>query len=190
MPWLERSSVLALGFAQVGRDVRISEQARFYGAERIALGDAVRIDDFCVLSAGAGGIDIGRHVHLAVGCSLIGAGRISLSDFSGLSSRVSVYSSSDDYSGASLTNPTVPEDYRAVTHADVFLGRHVIVGAGSVILPGAVLEDGVAVGALSLVTKRCAAFGIYAGHPARRLKERSRDLLRLEAELSKRAPPD
>jgi galactoside O-acetyltransferase len=62
----------------------------------------------------------------------------------------------------------------------VFLGRHVIVGSGSVILPGVTLEDGVAVGALSLVTKDCEAFGVYAGNPARRIKERKRDLLELE----------
>jgi galactoside O-acetyltransferase len=37
-----------------------------------------------------------------------------------------------------------------------------------------------AVGALSLVTKDCEAFGVYAGNPARRIKERKRDLLELE----------
>jgi galactoside O-acetyltransferase len=60
------------------------------------------------------------------------------------------------------------------------LGRHVIVGSGTVILPGSRLEEGVAVGALSLVTKDCLAFGVYAGNPAKRIKERKRDLLVLE----------
>ena len=82
--------------------------------------------------------------------------------------------------GATLTNPTVPSEYTGVTHADVFLGKHVIVGSGSVILPGVTLEEGVAVGALSLVTKRCEAFGVYTGNPARRIKGRKRDLLELE----------
>lgn len=190
MPMLDPSAVEALGFARLGRNVKISDRAVFYGASRIVLGDEVRIDDFCVLSAGTGGIQIGSHVHVAVGCSLIGSERIILSDFCNLSSRVAIYSSNDDYSGATLTNPTVPDEYRGVTHAEVFLGRHVIVGSGSVILPGVVLEDGVAVGALSLVKHRCAAFGIYAGHPARRVKERSRELLRLEESLLNRLPPD
>ncbi len=103
-----------------------------------------------------------------------------MSDFCNISSRVAIYSSSDDYSGATMTNPTVPSEYTGVTHADVFLDKHVIVGSGSVILPGVMLEEGVAVGALSLVHKRCQAFGIYAGNPARRIKERKRDLLELE----------
>ncbi|MDY0331391.1 MAG: acyltransferase [Thiomonas sp.] len=178
---LTRSELETIGFAKVGKEVRISELARFYGAERIIIGDHVRIDDFCVLSAGTGGIRIGHHVHIAVFSSLIGQGEIALSDFANLSSRVSVYSSNDDYSGASLTNPTVPAKYTDVKHADVRLGRHVIVGSGSVILPGVTIADGVAVGALSLVTQDCSEFGIYAGCPAKRIKERSRALLDLEA---------
>ena len=180
MAMLSREAIEALGFASVGESVQLSDRASFYGAARITLGNNVRIDDFCVLAAGVGGIVIGDYVHLAVSASLIGSGKITMSDFSGISSRVSIYSSSDDYSGATLTNPTVPSEYAGVTHADVFLGKHVIVGSGSVILPGVTLEEGVAVGALSLVHKRCDAFGIYAGNPARRIKGRKRDLLELE----------
>ena len=149
----------------------------------ISLGSNVRIDDFCVLSAGEGGITIGNYVHIAAFCSLVGSGAIRLSDFSGLSSRVSVYSSSDDYSGATLTNPTVPSQYTGVQHADVTLEKHVIVGCGSVILPGVTLSEGVAVGALSLVQKNCGPFSIYSGVPAKLIKERKRDLLELERKL-------
>lgn len=180
MVMLSREAIENMGFASVGDDAQISDRASFYGTGRITLGDNVRIDDFCVLAAGVGGISVGQHVHIAVYSSLIGAGKITLSDFSGLSSRVSIYSSSDDYSGATMTNPTIPSNYTGVIHSDVFLGRHVIVGSGSVILPGITLEDGVAVGALSLVTKSCEAFGIYIGNPARRIKERRHDLLELE----------
>lgn len=189
MAMLSASEIGSLGFAEVGENVLISDRASFYNCERITIGDNVRIDDYCVLAAGEGGINIGSYVHIAVASTLIGAGRITMSDFSGLSSRVSVYSSNDDYSGATMTNPTVPRKYTGVVHADVFLGRHVAVGSGSVILPGVTLEDGVAVGALSFIRRDCKAFGIYSGHPARRVSERKRDLLELEkkflAELNK-----
>ena len=177
---LSHKAIEALGFTSVGENVQISDRASFYGVSRIALGNDVRIDDFCVLSAGEGGITVGNYVHIAVYSSLIGVGRITLSDFCNISSRVAIYSSNDDYSGTTMTNPTVPSEYTGVTHADVFLGRHVIVGSGSVILPGVTLEEGVAVGALSLIHKRCEAFGIYVGNPARRIRERKRDLLELE----------
>lgn len=180
---LDRDVIECMGFAAIGQDVQISDRASFYGIAGITLGSHVRIDDFCVLSASASGIRIGQHVHIAVYSSLIGAGNIVLSDFCNISSRVSIYSSNDDYSGNTVTNPTVPSEYTGVTHADVYLGKHVIVGSGSVILPGVTLEDGVAVGALSLVNKSCKAFGIYAGNPARRISERKRDLLALEQQL-------
>lgn len=180
MGMLTPQQIQAMGFTAVGSNVQISDKASFYGVSRISLGSNVRIDDFCVLSAGVGGIQIGNHIHIAIYTALIGAGSIKIEDFCNLSSRVSIYSSSDDYSGASLTNPTVPDTFKQVQHAPVHLSKHVIVGSGSVILPGITLEEGVAVGALSLVTKNCTAFGIYAGNPARRIKERKHDLLELE----------
>jgi galactoside O-acetyltransferase len=186
MAMLPRDTIENIGFAEVGHNVQISDRASIYGADRICLGSNVRIDDFCVLAAGEGGIYIGNYVHIAVGSSVIGAGKITISDFSGLSSRVSIYSSSDDYSGASLTNPTLPNEFRRVSNAPVYLGKHVIVGSGSVVLPGVRLEEGVAIGALSLVTQHCQAFGIYAGTPAKRIKDRKQDLLSLERLLISR----
>lgn len=183
MAMLGLEAVRALGFASVGENVQISDRASFYGVGRIALGSDVRIDDFCVISAGVGGIEIGNNVHIAVGASLIGGGKITIRDFAGISSRTSIYSSNDDYSGAYMTGPTLPEEFTNVRHADVFVGKHVIVGSGSVILPGVTLEEGVAVGALSLIHKSCQAFGVYVGNPARRIKERKRDLLELEQRL-------
>ena len=183
MAWLTDQQITEMGFASFGKNVMLSDKASYYNCKNIRLGSNVRIDDFCVLSAGEGGIDIGNYIHIAVYSSLIGAGNIALADFSGLSSRVAIYSSNDDYSGRALTNPTVPAEFTNLKHADVNIGRHVIVGAGSIILPGVTLEEGVAVGALSLVKKDCLAFGIYMGSPAKRISERKRGLLELEQKL-------
>ena len=169
-----------MGFLSVGENVKVSTHASIYGASRISLGAHSRIDDFCVLSAGEGGIQIGRNIHIAIMCSLIGKGRIELHDFVNLSSRVSIYSSSDDYSGEFMTNPTVPEAFTHVDHRPVVLGRHVIIGSGSVILPGVTIGEGTAVGALCLVAKDLEPFGIYAGSPLKRVKARSQRLLELK----------
>jgi len=177
------NEIQGLGFFSVGEDVSISKNASIYNPGRIAIGNHVRIDDFCVLSAGPGGIEIGDYIHIAVYCSLIGAGKITIRDYANLSSRVSIYSSNDDYSGKHMTNPMVPVAFTGVTHADVFVGVHVIIGSGCVVLPGAHLEEGSAVGCLSLVKERCHAFGIYAGVPTHRIGERKRDLLELEKQL-------
>lgn len=177
--WLAPSELAALGLASVGIDVRISRFARIYGADRISVGDHVRIDDFCILSADEP-MRIGRNVHIAAYCGLFGAAGLELDDFSGLSSRVSIYTGSEDYSGASLTNPTVPAAYRHYDARAIRIGRHAIVGAGAVILPGASLGDGAAVGSLSLVVRPVAPWSIAVGTPARVVKPRSRELLQLE----------
>ena len=106
-------------------------------------------------------------------------------DFAGLSSRVSVYSSNDDYGGQFMTNPMVPKQYTNVMSSDVIIGRHVVIGSGSVILPSVTLEIGVAVGALSLLNKNCSEFGVYFWAPVRRINDRKKDLLELEVKLKK-----
>lgn len=181
MAALDSEAIDRIGFRSVGRRARISDRASFHNPGAIRIGDEVRIDDFCVLSAGEGGIDIGRNVHIAIYSALIGKGRIMLSDFSNISSRVTIYSSNDDYSGAAMSNPTVPPEYTNVKHAPVVIGRHAIIGSGSIVLPGCRLADGVVVGALSLVKADCDEWSIYAGVPARRIRDRERGLLELEA---------
>lgn len=171
-----------IGFSSIGENVLISRKTSIYGAERITLGANVRVDDFCVLSAGDGGISIGRNVHVAIMSSLIGRGKIEIQDFCGLSSRVGIYSSNEDYSGAYMTNPTVPENFTNVDSRDVILGRHVIIGSGSVILPGVTIGENTAVGALSIVMKDLAANSFYAGRPVKRLKDRKQRLFELEKE--------
>jgi galactoside O-acetyltransferase len=108
--------------------------------------------------------------------SLIGKGKITIEDYANISSRVSIYSSNDDYSGDYMTNPTVNSKYTNVTSAPVCVGRHVIVGSGSIILPGVILDEGVCIGALSIVNKSCEPFSIYGGIPIKFIRERSRGL--------------
>lgn len=146
----------------------------------MSIGDFSRIDDFCVLS---GALNIGRNVHIAVQCNLAGGDPgITLEDFSGLAYGVQVFAQSDDYSGEYLTNPTVPDDYKVILKKPVRLGRHVIIGANSVILPGVDIADGCSVGAMSLIHKSTEPWGIYVGSPARRIRNRSDNLLKLEAQ--------
>jgi len=181
--FLDEAGLAALGLASYGTDVRIDSAARFYGAGRIEIGSHTRIDAFCVLSAGERGIRVGNHVHIAAHGFMAGAGRIELEDFANISGRVSIYSSNDDYSGATLTGPTVADELEDVQVAPVRIGRHVIVGSGSVILPGVTLGEGAAVGALSIVKRDVEPFTIVAGADGRVVGTRKRDLLELESRV-------
>ena len=179
--FLTLSELESLGFASRGHDVCISRHASIYNPERISLGSHVRLDDFAILTNGTHGrIEIGSYVHVGAYCALYGRGDITLEDYCTLSARVSVFTTSDDYSGQHLTNPTVPAEYTGVHVAPVILRRHVLVGAHSVILPGVEIGPGSAVGALSLVPETLGPWGVYAGVPVLRLKERSQGLLELE----------
>lgn len=188
--FLDRAQLAEMGFAALGEYVKISAFARFYGAERIHIGSHVRIDDFCILSAGADGIRIGDYVHLAPYAFLVGHAAIDLEDYTGLSWQAGIFSSSEDFSGRWMSNPTLPEAYRKPQHAPVRLQRHALVGAGSLIMPGVTVGEGAAIGAQSLVTKDCEPFKIYFGAPARPIKARRRDLLQLEQQLRGAAHKD
>jgi dTDP-4-amino-4,6-dideoxy-D-glucose acyltransferase len=177
------AALAELGLARFGDNVLIDRTVRIYGAELLELGSHVRIDAYSVISCGSAGISIGSHVHIGAFAFLAGEARIELHDFSGLSSRVSIYSSSDDYSGATLTNPMVPSGLRDVSEAPVTLGRHAVVGTGSVVLPGVTVGDGAAVGALSLVRRNVLDFSVVAGD-GRVLGHRSRGLLELEQQVA------
>jgi len=181
MAYLSDKQIFKLGFKEVGKNVKISDKSSIHRPEKISIGDNTRIDDFVVISAGDGGIKIGKNIHIAVYTLLMGKGNITVEDYANFSSRVSIYSSNDDYSGKFMTNPTIDRQFTNVDDNDVYIGKHVIVGCGSVILPGAILKEGVAIGALSLVKAGTyKSFNIYAGIPTRLIKKRNTSVVKLE----------
>lgn len=170
-----------LGLAGYGIDVWISRKASIYSPGHIHIGNHVRIDDFCLLS---GKITVGSHVHVAAYTALYGGDKgIYIDDFVNLSSRVSIYSVSDDYSGETMTNPMVPDKYKHVTNEKVVIRKHSIIGCGSIVLPGVTIQEGSSFGALSLINKDSNAWTINAGIPFKELRKRSRRLLDLEQQL-------
>ncbi|EGQ9595723.1 TPA: acyltransferase [Vibrio alginolyticus] len=181
MSYLNREQLLSIGFKSIGQNVKISDMARFYNPGKISIGNNVRIDDFCIVS---GNVSLGNNIHLAVYSYITGCDAgVVMEDFSGLAYGVKVFTDSDDYSGVSLTNPTVPDDYKPKKISKpVLIKKHVIIGANSIVLPGVVLGEGCAIGACSMVTKSTKEWRIYSGIPARDLKARKKDLLKLEAE--------
>ena len=179
--FLDPAELAAAGFARLGADVRISRGAQFFGRDRIEIGAHTRIDTGCVLSAGPDGIQIGRNVHMSAFCTVLGQGRVEIGDFCTVSVRCSIFSSNDDYSGRSMTNPTVPEAFRDAGSGPVRIGAHAILGTGCVVLPNAAIGESASIGALSLVKAPVPAFAIAAGCPARIIGERRREHRELAA---------
>jgi galactoside O-acetyltransferase len=172
-----------LNFKSIGADVTIWPLAKIVSPEKISIGNSVIIDDFVFLMGGDK-TSIGSFVHIGAHTSIVGGGEFIMEDFSGLSGGVRIYTGNEDYLGGSLTNPTVPEPFRVAIRSFVHIKKHAIVGANSVILPGVLIGEGVAVGANSLITKDCEPWTIYAGSPAKPLRSRPyQKILGLEKEL-------
>ena len=179
-PHFSEAVLGAAGFRHVGKNVRIHARASIYGTRNITLGDNVRIDDFAVIIA-TQPVEIGSNVSIPNFCFLGARHGIVLEDFVTLAPGVKIFTSSDDYLGDKMTGPTLPAEFTGGKSGPVTVRRHTIIGAGSVILPGCTLGEGCAVGALSLVSRSLEPWGVYAGIPVKRIKERRRNLLRLEA---------
>lgn len=185
MSYLTQQELDSMGFMQVGKHVLLSDKASIYNANRIILGDNCRIDDFCILSAGDGGIEIGNYVHISCHSTLLGKGLISIGNFSSVSPYGLILSSNDDWSGDWMIGPCLPADLRKVDNSAVIVRDCVAIGALSIVMPGCVLNSGCAIGAHSFVPTGTITrhLTIYAGVPAREIKERNNRHLKLAVEF-------
>jgi len=177
-------------FNQIGKDVRIWPLAKIVDSEVITIGDNVIIDDFVFIMGGKG-INIGSYVHISAFTSIVGGGELVMEDFSCLSGGVRVYTGNDNYAGEWLTNATIPLEYRNPVRSYVYIRKHAIIGANTVILPGVTIGEGAAIGANSLVTKDIEPWTVNAGSPTRILKKRPKErIMKLEQELKGRILKD
>ena len=82
----------------------------------------------------SGKVTIGRNVHVTPNCLIAGGEPgLVIEDFCTLAYGVMIFTQSDDYSGATMTNSTIPKKYKAEVKQPVLIRRHSIVGAGSMI---------------------------------------------------------
>jgi acetyltransferase-like isoleucine patch superfamily enzyme len=171
MAYLSEDAIKAMGFKLIGKSVKISDKAVFYDCDRIEIGDNSRIDDFCVVS---GRVVIGRNVHITVFCNIAGGEPgVMIDDYATLAYGCYVFSQSDDYSGESMTNSTIPAKYKKEKKEAVRIEKFSIIGARATILPGVTISEGCSVGAMSLVTRSTSPWGLYVGIPALRRKDKA-----------------
>jgi galactoside O-acetyltransferase len=171
-----QSELLELGFKSCGINVNISKKASFYGIENIVIGNNVRIDDFCILS---GQITLGNYIHISAYSALYGSMGIEMEDFSGLSPRCTVFSSTDDFSGFYCVGPLLDSKLTNITGGKVKIGKYAQVGAGCTIMPNLFISEGVAVGAMSFVNQSLSPWTVCYGIPAKEIKKRGKKIIDL-----------
>lgn len=165
-----------IGFRKIGKNIKISRKACFYGPSNMEIGDNVRIDDFCILS---GNIRLGSNIHISAYVAMYGSNGIELEDYTGISSRSTIYSAMDDFSGQYLIGPIHEISQTNVTGGKVVIKKFSQIGCNCVVFPSVTINEGAVVGAMSLVNKDINEWSIWAGVPAKYLKERKKDLLNL-----------
>lgn len=110
-------------------------------------------------------LSLGEGVFVNEGC-YFDAGPISLGDNVFLGPRVVIITAN---------HPVGPKWKRAADgeHSFVSVGSGSWLGAGVIVLPGVTIGEGCVIAAGAVVNRDCAPNGIYAGVPARRVKDLS-----------------
>ncbi len=180
-----REELLEFEWGAIGEDVSIKRNVTIPFTRNTYIGSHVRIDDFTVIVASSADhpVRLGNRVFIANHCHLAGSDGIVMEDFSTLAPGCMLFSGSDDYTGRRLTNPTVPREFIGGPQGTITIGRHVILGAGTVVHPNLTIPEGCSVGSLGLVNRTLEPWGMYVGIPVRRIRDRSQALLALEQEL-------
>lgn len=176
--YFTKEELLSMGIQKVGENCTVSRKCSIYSSG-ITLGNHVRIDDFCLL---VGNITVEDYVHIGAFSGLHASkeGHIIFKAFSGISSNVHIYASSDRFDGDFITaRPGLPDECIGDVCREVILGKYSQIGTSSVVLPDGSLGEGTAVGAMSLVNKTLDSWSVYAGIPCKILKTRSRNMLKV-----------
>ena len=142
---LKKLNGLKKKFKSCGNNVYIKFPICIEGPEYISVGNDVSINPF-VHMWGHGGISIGDNCLIASHCAI-----------------------------SSLTHNTESKLFNAENIGKpVHIGNNVWIGSHAVILPGVRIGDNVVIGAGSVVNKDIPANSVYAGVPARKLRDLDR----------------
>jgi acetyltransferase-like isoleucine patch superfamily enzyme len=163
-----------LGFKKIGKNCQISKNIFIY-SPNIQIGNNVRIDDHVTLK---GKIILKNNVHLAKGCTLSGGSKgIFLDDFAAVSNFVQFFTMSDDYYSSHVPAATLNKKnikkYSKIYNKNIYLGKNVLIGSMSVILPGAYIDDYSSVGAFSLIHSKIGKGLCYSNQNKIKIKKRN-----------------
>jgi galactoside O-acetyltransferase len=171
--YLGDDELSCLGFQSLGTNVKIHERASLYGLENICLGSDIRIDDFVVIIA-SGPLIIGNQCSIHNFVFMGAKNGITIGDGCTFAPAAKIFSSSDNYDVESGHGLFVEDALASRTEASVIIGDSVLIGSGSVILPGVSISDRASVGALSLVKEDVKESTLVAGVPSQLIRAKNR----------------
>jgi len=153
---------------KIGKGTIFSLSARIHpGNGVIVMGDNCYIGAGTILRASGGKICLSDNVTIGEYCMLHGQGKI----FMGRNTLVATHASFIP-TVHNISRRDIPIRHQGVKIGGIWIGRDCWIGSGARILNNIRLKDGTIIGTGAVVTKSTEAYGIYAGAPARKLRER------------------
>lgn len=162
-------------FHKKGKGARIQRRTRMdvMPFNSFYLGNNSTIEDFCTVNNGVGKIHIGNNTRIGIGSVLIGP--VSIGDDVRLAQNIVITALNHNYQDTSI-----PISEQGVSTEQVYIGDETWIGANAVILPGVFIGKHCIVAAGSIVTRNVPSNSVVAGNPAKIIKQYNIDLNKWE----------
>ena len=153
---------------RMGRGVHVYGPVRFLGTRNVRLGGGGNLYDGVLFeTVDEGRIDVGDNFRINRGCLLSAHDRIVIGDDVLIGEYVSIRDNNHEFDD--VTRPMCDQGFST---GAISIGDDVWIGRGSVVLKGVSIGNGAIIAANSVVTKHVPPMEIWAGVPARFLRQR------------------
>lgn len=146
-----------------GAIIRSNTRLDVFPYNKFIMGDRSVIESFCTINNGVGDVVIGNHT--IVGMSNVIIGPVSIGNEVMLAQNIAISGLNHGYEDVSISPRRQKEICKQVTIAD-----DVWIGANSVITAGVSIGRHCVIGAGSVVTKDIPSFSVAVGNPAKVIK--------------------
>lgn len=150
-------------------NIRLGQNVSIIGiGYSIKFGRDINIYNNCIIELGpASHLEIGNNVIFSYGCIISARKSIKIGNNVQIGEYTSIRDTTHDY-----TDYSKPIMENKDISQSIVIGNNVWIGRNCLILPGSTIEEGVVVGANSLVKGTLKSNQIYGGNPIRELKRR------------------
>jgi acetyltransferase-like isoleucine patch superfamily enzyme len=154
--------------AKISKFADIEDSVR---GTQIVIGEGVVIDSFVKIkpSGGSGDVRIGAHSYINSGCVIYSGNGVQIGEHVLVAANCTFASTNHEYRSK---DKLIVEQRFGPSKGGIVVEDDVWIGAGVVILDGAIIRRGAVIGANSLVRGELKAYGVYAGNPIVQVRER------------------
>jgi dTDP-4-amino-4,6-dideoxy-D-glucose acyltransferase len=153
----------------MGKDIFIHKDTEFKFDLNI-IGDHIAIDKGVYCTAK---VTIGDYIHIAPYVTIIGGteGTLTCKGFNNIMAGARVICSSDRFDDSGIFGCLIPKEYKGTEKFEpVIMEEFSNIGTNAIVLPGAILREGVLLTAGSLLIGDTKPWGVYKGNPAKLVK--------------------